>query len=79
MGIPLPRCSCALCGGCGGVLGGQSVQYAAAVFGQYGFFKEGLESLVARDREYEKEGRVDMKVKIAHRIFSLCCVAVFVR
>ena len=34
---------------------------------------------VARDREYEKEGRVDMKVKIAHRIFSLCRVAVFVR
>ena len=35
--------SCALCGGCGSVLGGQSVQYAAAVFGQYGLLKEGLE------------------------------------
>ena len=38
-----PRRSCALCGGCGGVLGGQSVQYAAAVFGQYGLLQKGLE------------------------------------
>ena len=44
VGRMLPcRRFCALCEGCGGVLGGQCVQYAAAVFGQYGFFKEGLE------------------------------------
>ena len=32
LGVTPPRRSRALCGGCGGVLGGQSVQYAAAVF-----------------------------------------------
>ena len=36
-GVTLCRHSCALCGDCGGILGGQSGQYAAAVFGQYGF------------------------------------------
>lgn len=33
----------ALCGGCGGVLGGQSVQDAAAVFGGNGQLHKGLE------------------------------------
>ena len=42
-GVTLRRRFCALCGGCGGVLSGQSVQYAAAVFGQYSLLKEGLE------------------------------------
>lgn len=47
----LPRRSCALCGGCGGVLGGQSVQYAAAVFGGDGLLHKGLELLLGqRDR-----------------------------
>ena len=32
LGVTPPRRSYALCGGCGGVMGGQSVQYAA-VFG----------------------------------------------
>ena len=42
------RRSCVLCRGCGGVLGGQSVQYAAAVFGQYGLLKEGLKLLLGQ-------------------------------
>ena len=44
----LPRRSCALCGGCGGVLGGQSVQYAAAVFGGDGLLHKGLELLLGQ-------------------------------
>lgn len=38
----------ALCGGCGGVLGGQSVQYAAAVFGGDGLLQKGLELLLGQ-------------------------------
>ena len=30
------------------------------------------------DRKHEKESKVDMKVKIVHRVFSLCCVVAFV-
>ena len=41
--VTLCRRFCALCGGCGGVLGGQSVQYAAGVVGHYSFFKECFE------------------------------------
>ena len=48
LGVTPRRHFCALCGCCGGVLGGQSVQYAAAVFGQHGFFKEGLELLLGQ-------------------------------
>ena len=43
-----PRRSRALCGGCGGVLGGQSVQYAAAVFGGDGLLHKGLELLLGQ-------------------------------
>ena len=43
LGVIPPRRSCALYGGCGGVLCGQSVQYAEAVFGQYGLLHKGLE------------------------------------
>ena len=43
-----PRRFLALCGGCGGVLGGQSVQYAAAVFGGDGLLQKGLELLLGQ-------------------------------
>ena len=43
LGVTPRRRSRALCGGCGGVLGGQSVQYAAAVFGGDGLLPKGLE------------------------------------
>ena len=42
------RRSRALCGGCGGVLGGQSVQYAAAVFGHYSLLQKCLELLLGQ-------------------------------
>lgn len=42
LGFIPPRRFRALCGGCGGVLGGQSVQYAAAVFGGDGVLHKGL-------------------------------------
>ena len=48
LGVTLPRRSCVLCGGCGGVLGGQSVQDAAAVFGQYGLLKKDLKLLLGQ-------------------------------
>ena len=48
LGVIPPRRSCALCGGCGGVLGGQSVQYAAAVFGGDGLLHKGLELLLGQ-------------------------------
>lgn len=38
----------ALRGGCGGVPGGQSVQYAAAVFGGDGLLQKGLELLLGQ-------------------------------
>ena len=47
-GVPSHRRSRALCGGCGGVLGGQSVQYAAAVFGGDGLLQKGLELLLGQ-------------------------------
>ena len=42
------RCSRALCRGCGGVLGGQAVQYAAAVVGGDGLLHKGLELLLGQ-------------------------------
>ena len=42
------RRSRALCGGYGGILGGQSVQYAAAVFGGDGLLHKGLELLLGQ-------------------------------
>ena len=39
----LLRCIGGFCGGRGGVTGGQSVQYAAAVFSGYGLFKKDFE------------------------------------
>ena len=48
LGVTPRRRSRALCGGCGGVLGGQAVQYAAAVFGQYGLLHKGLELLLGQ-------------------------------
>ena len=47
-GVTSHRRSRALCGGCGGVLGGQSVQYAAAVFGGDGLLQKGLELLLGQ-------------------------------
>ena len=46
LGVTPPRRFRALCGGCGGVLGGQAVQYAAAVVGHYSLLQKGLELLL---------------------------------
>ena len=43
LGVIPPRRFLALCGGCGGVPGGQFVQDAAAVFGGDGLLQKGLE------------------------------------
>ena len=48
LGVIPRRRSRALCGGCGGVLGGQSVQYAAAVVGGDGLLHKGLELLLGQ-------------------------------
>ena len=48
LGVTPCHRSRALCGGCGGVLGGQSVQYAAGVFGSDGLLHKGLELLLGQ-------------------------------
>ena len=48
LGVTPPRRSLALCGACGGILGGQAVQDAAAVFGGDGLLHKGLELLLGQ-------------------------------
>mgnify|MGYP006922389796 CR=1 FL=1 len=68
LGVIPPRRSCALCGGCGGVLGGQSVQYAAAVFGQYGLLQKGLELLLR-----QRDGVGQQLLKKPHALAEPVC------
>ena len=68
MGVIPTRRFRALCGGCGGVLGGQSVQYAAAVFGQYGLLQKGLELLLR-----QRDGVGQQLLKKPHALAEPVC------
>lgn len=58
----------ALCGGCGGVLGGQFVQYAAGVFGGDGLLHKGLELLLG-----QRDGAGQQLFKKPHALAKAVC------
>ncbi len=63
-GVPLRT----LYGGCGGVLGGQSVQYAAAVFGDDGLLQKSLELFLC-----QRDGVGQQLLKKPHALAEPVC------
>ena len=71
----LLRCIGGFCGGRGGVTGGQSVQYAAAVFSGYGLFKKDFELFLGQryavgDKAFKKPHAA---AKAFRPVFSFLC------
>lgn len=68
LGVTPPRRFRALCGGCGGVLGGQSVQDTAAVFGGDGLLQKGLELFLG-----QQDGVGQQLFKKPHALAEAVC------
>ena len=76
LGVTPPRRSLALCGACGGVLGGQSVQYAAAVFGGNGLLQKGLELFLGQ-RDGAGQLLLDKPLALAEAVCPVFALLLF--